>query len=842
MTGKVLRVALTGNPNCGKTTIFNLLTGARHHVANYPGVTVERKDGRRRHGDYELRITDLPGAYSLTAYSLEELVARNFLIDERPDVVVNVVDASNLERNLYLTVQLMELGLPLVLVFNMSDIAKRRGIEFDLDQLSRYFGAPIVPAVGSKNIGGDAILSAIVEVGAGRFPHKPSPIHYGREIDAEIDALERILVAQESAPQGLEPRWVALKMLEQDEAVMKAVQSPEAEAEAARGADRLQSILGDHPEILIADRRYGFISGACQESVRATVEMRHSMSDKIDAVVTHRALAVPLFLILMYLTFHLTFTLGAPLMDMIEAFFGWAGSNLATLWPKDSDSALRSLILDGVIAGVGGVIVFLPNILLLFLAIAIIEDTGYMARAAFIMDRIMHKIGLHGKSFIPMLIGFGCSVPAIMATRTLESRRDRLTTILITPLMSCGARLPIYALIIPAFFPSRWQAPMLWTIYLIGILLAVALAKLLRVTVFRGETEPFVMELPPYRLPTLKGAAIHMWERGWLYLRKAGTLILSVSIVLWALTSYPVKTELNADYDALTEQAWADHLDQARRLNPALGLAPDADLLIRALEAERQVELAAERFHPHEADFQAAVEAADHQTQQLAGSPDGGEALRRFLIVRDQILEARQQFETIVHDEELDARTPEWAAMDLRLRHRMQELESREPLADVARDYLEGPWETYRETLDRLRARRQSELLEYTLAGRVGHAMRPLLAPMGFDWRIGTALIGAFAAKEVFVSQISIVLSVGETETSFDSLRGELRRRYTPLIGFCIMLFCLIATPCMATIAVTWRETNSWQWALAQLGGLTVLAWVITTLVYQIGSLLGIGV
>ncbi|HNX05827.1 MAG TPA: ferrous iron transport protein B, partial [Opitutales bacterium] len=297
--------------------------------------------------------------------------------------------------------------------------------------------------------------------------------------------------------------------------------------------------IGESPETAIAGARYGFISGACQECVRSTVESRYTMSDRIDSVVTSRVLGIPIFLGLMYLVFQLTFTLGDPFMGWIEAFFGWAGDLIGGWWPTGSESLLRSLLVDGVIGGVGGVIVFLPNILLLFLAISILEDSGYMARAAFIMDRVMHKIGLHGKSFIPMLIGFGCSVPAIMATRTLENRRDRLTTMLVVPLMSCGARLPIYALIIPAFFPKLWHAPMLWLIYFIGIALAILSAKLLRVTILKGESVPFVMELPPYRMPTLKGVVIHMWERGGLYLKKAGTIILGVSILLWALAKFP---------------------------------------------------------------------------------------------------------------------------------------------------------------------------------------------------------------------------------------------------------------------------------------------------------------
>ena len=730
-------VALAGNPNSGKTTIFNELTGARQHVGNYPGVTVERKEGFRRHDDMELQIVDLPGTYSLTAYSAEELVARNFIIDEKPDVVVDILDTSNLERNLYLAVQLMELGVPLVLAFNMSDMAKARGYEFDIDKLSRFFGARIVQTVGNKGTGMKELLDAIIETATdeasntnrkeeqsstGALSAKASirgsrqaapTINYGRDIEEEIAKIQSLLQADASIVDKYYARWLAVKLLENDKELRK-LAPDEVNAKVDKSIAHIEKILGESAETAIAGARYGFISGACQEAVRSTIEIRHTISDRIDSVATNRILGIPVFLGLMYLVFHLTFTLGDPPMGWIEGFFGWLGGVVQSWWPAGSESLLKSLLVDGIIGGVGGVIVFLPNILLLFLAIAILEDSGYMARAAFIMDRLMHKIGLHGKSFIPMLIGFGCSIPAIMATRTLENRRDRLTAILVIPLMSCGARLPIYALIIPAFFPQAWHAPMLWIIYMIGIALAVLSAKLLRVTVLKGESVPFVMELPPYRMPTIKGVLIHMWERGWLYLKKAGTIILGISILLWAMTTFP-------------------------------------------------------------------------------GLPDGEKV--RFENERHTI-----QTNFSGDEEELAGRL---AAID-------------NAEAEAA--------------------------LEYSIAGRIGHAMELLLRPMGFDWKIGTALIGAFAAKEVFVAQMGIVYSVGEADEESETLREKLKSTYTPLVGFCIMLFCLISAPCMATIAVTRRESNSWRWALFQLGGLTLLAYLLTVLVFQAGSLFGVGI
>lgn len=729
-------VALAGNPNSGKTTVFNSLTGAHQHVGNYPGVTVERKEGFCRHGNVELQIVDLPGTYSLTAYSAEELVARNFIIKGKPDVVVDVIDTSNLERNLYLAVQLMELGVPLILVFNMSDMAKARGYELDIEKFSRFFGAHIVQTVGHKGVGMKELLDTIIltvaeekEKARGnrdrppaetlssrasiRGPSHTVAVNYGREIEGEIVKIEAVLRANGVGAKRYEVRWLAVKLLENDKEMRAGIVSPTINEQIEKSIAHVEKILGEPAETVIAGARYGFISGACQEAVRSTIEIRHTISDRIDSIITNRLLGIPVFLGLMYLVFQLTFTLGGPPMGWIESLFGWLGGTIEGWWPAGSESLLKSLLIDGIIGGVGGVVVFLPNILLLFLAIAVLEDSGYMARAAFIMDRVMYKIGLHGKSFIPILIGFGCSVPAIMATRMLENRRDRLVTMMVTPLMSCGARLPIYALIIPAFFPQAWHAPMLWIIYLIGILLAVASAKLLRITILKGDSVPFVMELPPYRIPTIRGVLIHMWERGWLYLKKAGTIILGISILLWAMTTFPGLPD-----------------DQAARF-----------------ERARQA-------------IQAGSMGEDKRAEELVS----------------------------IDNEEAEA------------------------------------------------------ALLSSIAGRVGHAMEPFLKPMGFDWKIGTALIGAFAAKEVFVAQLGIVYSVGEADEESETLRGKLRSTYTPLVGFCIMLFCLISAPCMATIAVTKRESNSWGWALFQLSGLTLLAYIITIVVFQVGTLLKIGI
>ncbi|MHC4130976.1 MAG: ferrous iron transport protein B [Planctomycetota bacterium] len=683
---KKITVAIAGNPNSGKTSIFNMLTGTRQHVGNYPGVTVEKKEGFCRFKDYEITFVDLPGTYSLTAYSTEELLARNFIIEEHPDVVIDIVDCSNIERNLYLATQLIEMNAPLVLAFNMSDIAKRKGLVFDLEQLSQLLEAPITPTVGNKGRGKQELLDAIIQTAEHGKKKRKHIMQYGEEIEEELAKIESVIEDKErELTEKYGCRWLAIKLLEQDSDVTTKIKEQRIHQVVAESIDHLKTIFRDEPEFVIADKRYGLISGACQETIKTTVEIRHSKSDMIDTVFTNRYLGLPIFLLLMYFVFQLTFMIGEYPMNWLEQFFEWSAGVVSSFWPEGSESPLKSLLVDGVIGGVGGVLVFLPNILLLFSAIAFLEDTGYMARAAFIMDRIMHKIGLHGKSFIPMLIGFGCSVPAIMATRILENRRNRLTTIMVIPLMSCGARLTIYALIIPAFFPAQWRGPMLWLIYLAGILLAVVCIKILRLTIFRGETTPFVMELPPYRMPTFKAVVLHTWRRGWMYLKKAGTVILLISVILWVAMSYP-KLPAEAK-EGLTEK-------QAR-----------------------QTELA------------------------------------------------------------------------------------------------------------------------HSVIGRVGRFIEPGIRPLGFDWKIGTALIGATAAKEVFVSQLGIVYAVSGGEEQEQTLRQQLQANYSPLVGFCICLFCLVYAPCIVTVIMTRQETGRWGWAMLQFFGLTVTAYVLTLAVYQVGKL-----
>ncbi|OCC16023.1 Ferrous iron transport protein B [Dissulfuribacter thermophilus] len=545
-----LTIALCGNPNAGKTTIFNQLTGARQKVGNWPGVTVEKKEGVVTYKGNTIKVVDLPGIYSLTAYSVEELVARDYILDQKPDVVVDVIDASNLERNLYLATQLIELNIRLVFAMNMVDVARSRGIVVDYSHLSRLLGVPIIETVGTKGEGIHALLDKVLEVAQDVDPvARHIHVNYGSEVEEEIRLIREVLKKDPQITSHCYPRWTAVKLLEGDPQVIKWIEGSPAAAEileqVRKSAQHISSIFDDEPETIIAEARYGFISGALKETMKLSSVAKKTISDTIDQVVTNRLLGYPVFLLFMYLLFQMTFTLGQYPVSWIEKGLE-ALSYWATLYIPPGD--LQGLIVDGIIGGVGGVLVFLPYILLLFLGISILEDSGYMARAAFIMDKVMHTLGLHGKSFIPLLMGFGCNVPAIMAARTLESRRDRILTILINPLMSCSARLPVYVLIAGAFFQGR-EANVIFSVYLIGIILAVLVGRLFSKTLFKGDAAPFVMELPPYRLPTFKSLLIHMWDRAKIFLRKMSGVVLVFSIIIWFLGSFPKDVPYSMDYE-----------------------------------------------------------------------------------------------------------------------------------------------------------------------------------------------------------------------------------------------------------------------------------------------------
>lgn len=531
-------VVLAGNPNAGKSTLFNALTGARQHVGNWPGKTVDVKSGTARWNGSEAVLVDLPGTYSLSAHSLEEVIARDFILEERPDVAVVVVDATNLERNLYLVVQVLELGVPTALALNMMDLAEAEGTVVDVELLSRLLGVPVVPTVGIRRQG----LSDLLQTAVAEARPQPKVLDYGREVEEELARLETQVV---ELLQPAAPRYTALKLLEGDKLVDQALGASSA-AQALRNqaraaAERIRGLYGDDLELLIADRRYGFVHGLAHQVVRRSRSQQRSLTDRIDDVVVSRLLGLPIFFLLMALVFKLTADASAPFVDWIDATINGtvAGWVTALLSGFGAPPWLISLLVDGVMAGVGGVLMFLPVLLVLYFCLAILEDSGYMARAAFVMDRLMHLLGLHGKSFIPLIVGFGCNVPGILATRTLENRRDRILTGLLVPLMSCAARLPVYVIFAAAFFP-RHATAVVFGLYLLGIALAVVSGLVFRRTLFAQSNDSlFVLELPPYRMPTLRGLTTHMWRHSEEFVRKAATVILVASVVVWALLNLP---------------------------------------------------------------------------------------------------------------------------------------------------------------------------------------------------------------------------------------------------------------------------------------------------------------
>lgn len=717
-------VAVAGNPNSGKTTLFNALTGASQRVGNYPGVTVEKKEGFRRLPGANLHVVDLPGTYSLTAYSIEEVVARDFILDEKPDVVVDVVDASNLERNLYMALQLGEMGVPLVIALNMHDIAIRRGIKIDVERLSALLGVPVVPTVGHRKEGIDELLRVIAETAAAAESPAARRIDYGEPIEEKISVLEKLIENDADLKSGAPVRWLAVKLLEEDQKARERVEKRAADSaaifEAAESAAHSIERAGhDEPAALIAEHRYGHAAGIVHESVSSELETK-TITDHVDAVLCQRVLGLGFVALCMYAVFELTFRLADGWAwipwpggwQTPTGVFGWLFEELLPqLVQGMPEGTLKSLLADGIIAGVGGVIGFVPLIFFMFLLLAVIEDSGYIARIAFVLDRVLRTFGLQGKSVLAMIVSGGlaggCAVPGVLATRTLRDRKDRLTTMLVVPFMNCGAKIPVYALLIAAFFAAH-KGAMLWALAILSWTVALLAALLLRKTVITGESTPFVMELPPYHIPTLRGILQSAGQRSWMYVKKAGTIILAVSILLWAMMYYP-------RMDTTT-------FDQRRE----------------AADATAQID-------------------ADEAAAQLAQS----------------------------------------------------------------------------------------------VAGRLGRAFVPAGRLAGFDWRDNIALIGGFAAKEVIISTMGTAYNLGEVEPSEDIdeiITGNpLAKRladnpaWTPLRAFAFMIFVMVYAPCFVTIAVIWRESGSWKWALFSTAYSTALAFVLATCVYQIGGLLGIG-
>ena len=704
---KTINVALVGNPNCGKTSIFNIAAHAHERVGNYSGVTVDEKVGTFEHGGYTFHLVDLPGTYSLSAYSPEELYVRRHIIEKNPDIILNVVDGSNLERNLYLTTQLIDMDITMVMALNMYDELMRSGDQLDIDQLSTLLGMPIVPTTGRNGDGIGRLFDKIIEVFEGR-DEKTRHIHvnHGRELERCITRL-RTELYEHGFSDSLSTRFLAIKLLENDRqleqytterdpdgSVLK--MRDEIAAEYQKGSrhtvDDAEHIQKEHGgdthahqdiESAITDAKYAFVRGALAECYhRNEKSTLHRHTDRIDAIVTHRWLGYPLFLVVMFITFWCTFALGQYPMDWIDALFGWMGDLVRD---NMADGPLRSLLADGIIAGVGSVIVFLPNILILYLFISFMEDSGYMARAAFIMDKLMHRMGLHGKSFIPMIMGFGCNVPAIMATRTIEDRKRRLLTMLVIPMMSCSARIPVYVILVSAFF-SQWAAFILTGLYMLGMVMAVLMAKLFSRFFVRGESLPFVMELPPYRMPTAKAVLRHTWEKGKEYLKKMGTIILGASIIVWALSYFPTN---------------------------------------------------------------------DNRIAQAENS------------------------------------------------------------------YM----------------------------ARIGKTIEPAMRPCGFDWRQSVSLLAGVGAKEVVASTMAVVYATSDDEAQqleddFESESGELRvsqlvrDNMSPLSAASMLLFILLYMPCISTIVAIKNESGRWKWALFTVAYTIGLAWIVSTLFFQIGSLL----
>lgn len=689
--GNTINVALIGNPNCGKTSLFNFASGAHGHVGNYSGVTVDASEARATCDGFVFNLTDLPGTYSLSCYSPEELYVREHLMKRHPDVVINVIDSSNLERNLYLTTQLVDMNVRMVCALNMYDEFERRGDTLDTQTLSTLFGVPFVCTSFKSGRGVQELFREVISVfedcnASVRHIH----INHGHEIESGIAHIQQYLKRNEVVRTLFSTRYMAIKLLEHDDRAEAYVAKMENAKEimAARDAAelRVKEEKKTDSETAIMDAKYGFIHGALTEAGfrQGTKEDTYRMTHFIDDVLSNKYLGFPIFFFILYVMFQTTFSLGQYPMDWIESAVSWLGEQASALMPE---GPLRSMLVDGVIGGVGAVIVFLPQILILYFFISLMEDSGYMARAAFIMDKLMHKMGLHGKSFIPLIMGFGCNVPAIMATRTIESRRSRLITMLILPFMSCSARLPIYIMIIGTFFAAQYRSWVMIMLYVIGVIVAIIVSKVFSSFVVKGEDTPFVMELPPYRWPTPKAIGRHTWEKGKEYLKKMGGIILVASIVVWALGYFP-------------------------------------------------------------------------------------------------------------HDESLS------------------------PVQQKEQSYI----------------------------GSIGKAVEPVFELQGFNWKLDVSLIAGVGAKEIVASTIGVIYSGDDSFGDDDSFSDDtakysrLRNQMladgiTPLAAFSYLLFVLLYFPCIATVIAIRNETGSWSWAAFSAFYTTAIAWIVSMLVYQIGSL-----
>lgn len=782
-----IRIALAGNPNCGKTTMFNNITGAKQHVGNYPGVTVEKKEGHTKFDGHELLFIDLPGTYSLTARSLDELVARTVIVNDNPDVIVNVLDASNLERNLYLAAQLLELEKPMVIALNMADVAEEMGIKYDLKKMAEMTGATIVSTVGRTNIGTKDLLEATISVAASQKAPGVT-INYGDLLEGKISELVEELKQAGTVTYPL--RWIAIKLLEKDADVIGKVMRFDNTEAVIQKAEAIREEIKDQVDldVVFQEYRHRFaveVYNKCLTQAPTTLETR---SDRYDKILTHRVWGLPIFMLVMWLLFNFVNTVGAVPQGWIEDGFTALQEWVVTVIPEGQ---LQSLISDGIIAGVGAVLSFVPLILLLFLGISFLEDTGYMARAAFVIDRVMRACGLHGKSFIPLLLGFGCSVPSVMGARILDNYKDRMVTILITPFMSCSARLPVYTLIAAAFFPPEWSGTVVFGVYALGIVFGIIFAKIFRKYLFSGEAEPFVMELPPYHLPTLKATLMHMFERGILYLKKAGTFIMAASILVWFITAYPMDVEYSKDYDGMKEQVAQEYEVKDAATLAQFGITAD--------DQKEAVDKIVEDMKSTVKDATDAAEEAEEDAPEVAVE-EGSEAPELFNDIKDE-----------------------------------------------NKDLFPAAWAMYKNSANldaenqKIDEEQKSEKLEQSYAAMFGKAINPVLEPLGFDWKIGVSLVAGLAAKEVVVSTLGTIYAVGGDTDHPQALTDYLQNdpHFTPLIALTLMLFVLIYPPCIAALAVIKRETGSWKWMLFMFFYENAFAWIACFIFYNIGRTLG---
>ena len=782
-----IRIALAGNPNCGKTTMFNNITGAKQHVGNYPGVTVEKKEGHTKFDGHELLFIDLPGTYSLTARSLDELVARNVIVNDNPDVIVNVLDASNLERNLYLAAQLLELEKPMVIALNMADVAEEMGIKYDLKKMAEMTGATIVSTVGRTNIGTKDLLEATISVAASQKAPGVT-INYGDLLEGKISELVEELKQAGTVTYPL--RWIAIKLLEKDADVIGKVMRFDNTEAVIQKAEAIREEIKDQVDldVVFQEYRHRFAVEVYNKCLTQAPTQLETRSDRYDKILTHRILGLPIFMVVMWLLFNFVNTVGAIPQGWIEDGFTALQAWVVTVIPEGQ---LQSLISDGIIAGVGAVLSFVPLILLLFLGISFLEDTGYMARAAFVIDRVMRACGLHGKSFIPLLLGFGCSVPSVMGARILDNYKDRMVTILITPFMSCSARLPVYTLFAAAFFPPEWAGTVVFGVYALGIVFGIVFAKIFRKYLFAGEAEPFVMELPPYHLPTLKATLTHMFERGIMYLKKAGTFILAASILVWFITTYPMDVEYSKDYDALHDQVAQTYEMKDAETLAHFGITTDEQ--------------------------------------------------------KDQVNEIVDNMKSTVQDATAQAEAAQEAAPEIEVEDDSEAPELFNDIKDENKDLFPAAWAMYKNSAnldaenDKLDKEQAAEKLEQSYAASFGKAINPVLEPLGFDWKMGVSLVAGLAAKEVVVSTLGTIYAVGGDTDHPQALTDYLQNdpHFTPLIALTLMLFILIYPPCIAALAVIKRETGSWKWMLFMFFYENAFAWIACFIFYNIGRALG---